>query len=55
MVFVFFVFPTLISCSPNLQCVYIRLCKHGNHFTFLQRNCTVISTVDLFFYYKKPI
>ena len=31
-------FPTLISCSPNLPRVYIRLCKHGNHFTFLQRN-----------------
>ena len=29
-------FPTLISCSPNLPSVYIRLCKHGNHFTFLQ-------------------
>ena len=29
-------FSTLISCSPNLPCVYIRLCKHGNHFTFLQ-------------------
>ena len=28
-------FPTLISCSPNLLRVYIRLCKHGNHFTFL--------------------
>ena len=29
-------FPTLISCSPNLPRVYIRLCKHGKHFTFLQ-------------------
>ena len=29
-------FPKLISCSPNLPRVYIRLCKHGNHFTFLQ-------------------
>ena len=29
-------FPTLISCSPNLPRVYIRLCKHRNHFTFLQ-------------------
>ena len=28
-------FPTLISCSPNLPRAYIRLCKHGNHFTFL--------------------
>ena len=28
-------FPTLISCSLNLPRVYIRLCKHGNHFTFL--------------------
>ena len=28
-------FPTLISCSPNLLRVYIRLCKHRNHFTFL--------------------
>ena len=27
-------FPTLISCSPNLPRVYIRLCKHGNYFTF---------------------
>ena len=26
----------LIECSPNLLGVYIRLCKHGNHFTFLQ-------------------
>ena len=24
------------SCSPNLPRVYIKLCKHGNHFTFLQ-------------------
>ena len=31
-------FPTLISCSPNLPRVYIRLCKHGNHFTFLHSN-----------------
>ena len=29
-------FPTLISCFPNLPRVYIMLCKHGNHFTFLQ-------------------
>ena len=29
-------FPTFISCSPNLPHVYIRLCKHTNHFTFLQ-------------------
>ena len=28
-------FPTLISCSLNLPRVYIRLCKHGKHFTFL--------------------
>ena len=28
-------FHTLISCSLNLRRVYIRLCKHGNHFTFL--------------------
>ena len=28
-------FPTLTSCSPNLLHVYIRLCKHENHFTFL--------------------
>ena len=27
----------LISCSPNLPRVYIRLCKHGNHFIFLQQ------------------
>ena len=26
--------PTLISCSPNLPRVYIRLCKHGNHLHF---------------------
>ena len=32
-------FPTLISCSPNLPRVYIRLCKHGNHFTFL--HCSI--------------
>ena len=25
----------LIECSPNLPSVYIGLCKHGNHFTFL--------------------
>ena len=25
----------LIECSPNLPRVYIRLCKRGNHFTFL--------------------
>ena len=25
----------LIECSPNLPGVYIRLCKHGNHFKFL--------------------
>ena len=31
-----FTFPTLISCSPNLPRVYIKLCRHGNHFTFLQ-------------------
>ena len=24
------------TVSPNLPRVYIRLCKHGNHFTFLQ-------------------
>ena len=30
-------FPTLISCSPNLPHVYIRLCKHGNYFTFLHQ------------------
>ena len=29
-----------ISCSPNLPRVYIRLCKHGNHFTFLHCNST---------------
>ena len=29
-------FPTPISLSPNLPRVYIRLCKHVNHFTFLQ-------------------
>ena len=27
----------LISCSPNLPRIYIRLCKHGNHFTFLYK------------------
>ena len=25
----------MCSCSLNLPRVYIRLCKHGNHFTFL--------------------
>ena len=25
----------LMECSPYLPSVYIRLCKHGNHFTFL--------------------
>ena len=25
----------LIECSPNLPSVYIKQCKHGNHFTFL--------------------
>ena len=28
----------LIECSPNFPRVYIRLCKHGNHFTFLHLN-----------------
>ena len=36
-------FPTLISCSPNLPRVYIRLCKHGNHFIFLHFNSTHLS------------
>ena len=27
----------LIKCSPNLPSVYIRLCKHGNHFTFFYK------------------
>ena len=35
-------FPTHISCSPNLPSVYIRVCKHGNHFKFLH-----FMTVDL--------
>ena len=38
-------FPTLISCSPNLPRVYIRLCKHGNHFTFLQL-CTLMTSAN---------
>lgn len=29
-------FPTLISRFPNLPRVHSRLCKHRNHFTFLQ-------------------
>ena len=37
-------FPTLISCSPNLPSVYIRLCKHGNHFKFLQYTTQVNSS-----------
>ena len=37
-------FPTLILCSPNLPRVYIRLCKHGNHFTFLH-----YCTAEVFF------
>ena len=35
----------LISCSPNLPHVYIRLCKHGNHFTFLQL-CTLMTSAN---------
>ena len=35
-------FPTLISCSPNLLRVYIRLCKHGNHFTFHHYKITML-------------
>ena len=33
----------LISCSPNLPRVYIRLCKHGNHFTFF--HCCIVVLV----------
>ena len=40
-------FPTLISCSPNLPSVYIRLCKHGNHFTFLQWKTAFFSLTHL--------
>ena len=39
-------FPTLISCSPNLTRVYIRLCKHRNHFTFLQYNNGWVLPID---------
>ena len=39
-------FPTLISCSPNLTRVYIRLCKHGNHFTFLRYNNGWVLPID---------
>ena len=39
-------FPTLISCSPNLPRVYIRLCKHGNHFIFLKQ-AVVINIIFL--------
>ena len=35
-------FPSLISCSPNLLRVYIRLCKHGNHFTFHHYKITML-------------
>ena len=38
-------FPTLISCSPNLPRVYIRLCKHGNHFTFLHCKSTILRSL----------
>ena len=49
-------FPTLISCSPNLPRVYIRLCKHGNYFTFLHHitifilwtSATLLSTILTF-------
>ena len=45
-------FSTLISCSPNLPRVYIRLCKHGNHFTFLHSpsstSCGAIILVRVF-------
>ena len=46
-------FPTLILCSPNLPRVYIRLCKHGNHFTFLQyyMNITVKPDILLLYHY----
>ena len=37
-------FPTLISCSPNLPHDYIRLCKHGNHFTYLHCRLESAST-----------
>ena len=40
-------FPTLISCSPNLLRVYIRLCKHGNHFTFLHYNILPLSGEEI--------
>ena len=28
--------PTLISCSPILARLHLRLCKHGNHYIFLK-------------------
>ena len=33
-----FTWAYVCMCSPNLPRVYIRLCKHGNHFTFLHYN-----------------
>ena len=42
-------FPSLISCSPNLPRVYIRLCKHGNHFTFLHSCSLEIGTICIMF------
>ena len=43
-------FPTLISCSPNLPSVYIRLCKHGNHFTFFYKITNERGTKTVFTY-----
>ena len=39
-------FPMLISCSPNLPRVYIRICKHGNHFTLLHF-CIVVLVIHI--------
>ena len=44
-------FPTLISCSSNLPRVYIRLCKHENHFTFL--HCTMVSSGVRWFFVRR--
>ena len=48
-------FPTLISCSPNLPRVYIRLYKHGNHFTFLHSHFFPIFLLYRMIYKYKPV
>ena len=43
-------FPTLISCSPNLPSVYIRLCEHGNHLHFFYKITNERGTKTVFTY-----